>query len=113
MQTGLMQNAPLLISGILAHAARAHADREIVSRLVGEALWRYDYAGLASRAAQAATMLRGLGIEAGDCVSSLAWNTHRHYELFFAVPGIGAVLHTANPRQPSAAVRQLLRRMRR
>ncbi len=98
MQTGLMQNAPLLISGILAHAARAHADREIVSRLVGEPLWRYDYAGLASRAAQAATMLRSLGIDAGDCVSSLAWNTHRHYELFFAVPGIGAVLHTANPR---------------
>ena len=43
-------------------------------------------------------MLRALGIGPGDCVSSLAWNTHRHYELFFAVPGIGAVLHTANPR---------------
>ncbi|MCX4198293.1 AMP-binding protein, partial [Methylobacterium organophilum] len=93
-----MQNAPLLISGILTHAARAHGDREIVSRLVDEPLWRYDYAGLANRAAQAASMLRALGIGPGDCVSSLAWNTHRHYELFFAVPGIGAVLHTANPR---------------
>ncbi len=98
MQPGLMQNAPLLISGILTHAARAHGDREIVSRLVDEPLWRYDYAGLANRAAQAASMLRALGIGPGDCVSSLAWNTHRHYELFFAVPGIGAVLHTANPR---------------
>jgi len=90
MQPGLMQNAPLLISGILTHAARAHGDREIVSRLVDEPLWRYDYAGLANRAAQAAAMLRALGIGSGDCVSSLAWNTHRHYELFFAVPGIGA-----------------------
>ncbi|EXF43126.1 medium-chain-fatty-acid--CoA ligase [Pseudomonas sp. BAY1663] len=98
MQPGLMQNAPLLISSILVHAVRAHGDREIVSRLVDEPMWRYDYRGLATRAAQAASMLQELGIGPGDCVSSLAWNTHRHYELFFAVPGIGAVLHTANPR---------------
>ncbi|HYQ39673.1 MAG TPA: AMP-binding protein, partial [Pseudomonas sp.] len=93
-----MQKAPLLISSILTHAASAHGDTEVVSRLVDEPLWRYDYQRLATRAAQAAAMLQRLGIGAGDCVSSLAWNTHRHYELFFAVPGIGAVLHTANPR---------------
>ncbi|MBV2131692.1 long-chain fatty acid--CoA ligase [Pseudomonas sp. MAP12] len=93
-----MQKAPLLISSILKHAASAHGDQEVVSRLIDEPLWRYDYQGLASRAGQAAAMLQRLGIGAGDCVSSLAWNTHRHYELFFAVPGIGAVLHTANPR---------------
>lgn len=98
MLEGLMQKAPLLISGILRHAAAAHGEREVVSRLVDEPLWRYDYRGLARRAGQAANLLRRLGIDAGDCVSTLAWNTHRHYELFFAVPGIGAVLHTANPR---------------
>ncbi len=98
MLEGLMQKAPLLISSILKHAASAHGDQEVVSRLIDEPLWRYDYQGLASRAGQAAAMLQRLGIGAGDCVSSLAWNTHRHYELFFAVPGIGAVLHTANPR---------------
>ncbi len=98
MLEGLMQKAPLLISSILKHAASAHGDQEVVSRLIDEPLWRYDYRGLATRAAQAAAMLQRLGIGAGDCVSSLAWNTHRHYELFFAVPGIGAVLHTANPR---------------
>lgn len=98
MQTGLMQQAPLSISSILTHAAAAHGDREIVSRQLDGPLWRYDYAGLAERAARAASMLRSLGIAPGDAVSSLAWNTHRHYELFFAVPGIGAVLHTANPR---------------
>lgn len=98
MLKGTMQQTPLMISGILAHAALAHGDREIVSRLVDEPLWRYDYAGLARRAGQAAAMLRSLGVQPGDLVSSMAWNTHRHFELFFAVPGIGAVLHTANPR---------------
>ncbi|WP_415844783.1 long-chain fatty acid--CoA ligase [Stutzerimonas zhaodongensis] len=98
MLKGTMQQSPLMISGILAHAALAHGDREIVSRLVDEPLWRYDYAGLAKRAGQAAAMLRRLGVRPGDLVSSMAWNTHRHFELFFAVPGIGAVLHTANPR---------------
>jgi len=98
MLKGTMQQTPLMISGILTHAAVAHGDREVVSRLVDEPIWRYDYAGLAQRAGQAASMLQRLGVKAGDMVSSLAWNTHRHFELFFAVPGIGAVLHTANPR---------------
>ena len=98
MIPGLMQTTPLIISGILTYAAQAHGAREIVSRLIDEPLHRYDYAGLARRAAKAAHALRGLGIKAGDRVTSLAWNTHRHLELFYAVPGIGAVLHTANPR---------------
>ncbi|NLC02255.1 MAG: long-chain fatty acid--CoA ligase [Pseudomonas formosensis] len=93
-----MQRVPLMISSILQHAAVAHGDREIVSRLVDEPLWRYDYAGLAERAGRAANMIKRLGVGQGDFVSTLAWNTHRHYELFFAVPGIGAVLHTGNPR---------------
>lgn len=98
MIPGLMQTTPLMISGILTYAAQAHGAREIVSRLIDEPLHRYDYAGLAGRAAQAAHALRRLGIKAGDRVTSLAWNTHRHLELFYAAPGIGAVLHTANPR---------------
>jgi fatty-acyl-CoA synthase len=98
MLPGLMQDAPLQISAILTHAARAHGEREIVSKLVDEPLWRYDWAGCERRSRQAAQMLGTLGIAGGDRVSSLAWNTHRHLELFYAVPGIGAVLHTANPR---------------
>lgn len=96
---GQMQPAQLLIGSILAYAAQAHATREIVSREIGsDSLWRYDYAGLAHRTAQAANMLAELGLKAGACVSSLAWNTHRHLELFYAVPSLGAILHTANPR---------------
>ena len=97
---GLMQPRPLAIIDIIRFAGRAHPGREIVSRTIDEPLWRYDYRRCLARVAQAAHMLRGLGVGAGDMVSSLAWNTHRHFELFFAVPGLGAVLHTANPRLP-------------
>jgi acyl-CoA synthetase (AMP-forming)/AMP-acid ligase II len=98
MLPGLMQQTPLLISSILSYAASAHDRREIVSRGIEEPIWRYDYAGLAARAGRAATALADLGVTSGERVTSLAWNTHRHLELFFAVPGLGAVLHTANPR---------------
>ncbi len=98
MIPGLMQHSSLQVSAILNYAAAAHPRREIVSRLIDEPTWRYDYAGLAKRAARAAHVLLGLGVRPGDRVSSLAWNTHRHLELFYAAPGFGAVLHTANPR---------------
>jgi acyl-CoA synthetase (AMP-forming)/AMP-acid ligase II len=98
MLPGLMQQTPLLISSILSYAAKAHGRRAIVSRGIDEPLWRYDYAGLAQRVGRAATALESLGVGSGDRVTSLAWNTYRHLELFFAVPGLGAVLHTANPR---------------
>ncbi len=100
MYPGLMQNTPLNISKIIEYAALAHGDREIVSRNVDEPIWRSNYAGTARRAAQGAHWLASINIKAGDRVSSLAWNNHRHFELFFAVPGMGAVLHTANPRLP-------------
>ncbi len=95
---GLMQPAQLLVSSILTYAEQAHGTREIVSRQIDEPMWRYDFAGLARRARQGAKALRRLGVGSGDRVSSLAWNTHRHLELFYAAPGVGAVLHTANPR---------------
>jgi acyl-CoA synthetase (AMP-forming)/AMP-acid ligase II len=97
---GLMQQCQLAIIDIIRFAAAAHPTREIVSRNIDEPLWRYDYGRCLPRVAQAAQMLGALGIVAGDRVTSLAWNNHRHFELFFAVPGLGAVLHTANPRLP-------------
>jgi acyl-CoA synthetase (AMP-forming)/AMP-acid ligase II len=98
MSSFYMQATPLLISSILKFGAKAHAQREIVSRLIDEPIWRYDYAGLERRCRRLANALSALGIGSGDCVSSLAWNTHRHLELLYAVPGIGTLLHTANPR---------------
>jgi 3-(methylthio)propionyl---CoA ligase len=93
-----MQTPDLQIVDILKYAARAHPKREIVSRLVDEPIWRYDYKTCLERVSQCANALRRLGVQQGDRVASLAWNTHRHLELFYAVPGVGAVLHTVNPR---------------
>jgi fatty-acyl-CoA synthase len=98
MTASHMQTPALQIIDILKFAASAHAKREIVSRLVDEPIWRYDYRSLIARAGQCGNALKPLGVRPGDRVASLAWNTHRHLELFYAVPGIGAVLHTANPR---------------
>ena len=95
---GQMQYHALRVSGILAHAARAHPHREIVSRQVDEPDWRGNYAGLAVKAARAAHALAALGVGPGDRVATLAWNSIRHLEMFYAVPGLGAVLVTANPR---------------
>ena len=98
MISGLMQQRPLLISDILKFAARAHPSVEIVSRRIDESIFRYDFAAFERRVEQAAKALLGLGVGPGDRVASLGWNTNRHLELFYAVPGVGAVLNTVNPR---------------
>ena len=95
---GLMQDRPLLISSLIEHAARYHPTVEIVSRTCEGATVRTNYERLRSRAAKLAKALLRLGVKRGDRVATLAWNTHRHMELYFAVSGIGAVLHTVNPR---------------
>src|SRR5207248_11461217 len=94
---GLMSERPLLISGILQHAANFHADTEIVSRLVDGSIHRYTYADAERRSRQLAQALLRLGIEPGDRVGTMAWNTFRHFELHFALSGNGAVCHTINP----------------
>src|SRR5437762_8476435 len=98
MMRGLMSERPLLISGILQHAANFHADTEIVSRLVDGTIHRYAYADAEHRSRQLAQALLRLGIEPGDRVGTMAWNTFRHFELYYAISGIGAVCHTINPR---------------
>ena len=94
---GLHQDHPLLIPAILEHAATNHADVAVVSHN-GVEVVRTDYARLAARARRLASALRAEGLGPDSFCGSLAWNTHRHLELFYAVTGIGAVLHTANPR---------------
>lgn len=97
-----MQSHPLLISGLIDHAVRIAADTEIVSRTIeggGDfAVHRYTYADAAKRTKRLANALRRLGIEAGHRVGTLAWNGYRHFELYFGVSGLGAVMHTINPR---------------
>ena len=95
---GLMQDRPLLISSLIEYAAQYHGSTEIVSRTVEGPIHRYDYAEARRRSMRLANALAALGIRAGDRVGTLAWNGYRHFELYFAVSGSGAVLHTINPR---------------
>jgi fatty-acyl-CoA synthase len=95
---GLMSERPLLISGIIKHAAVYHRDTEIVSRTVEGGIHRYTYEAAERRAKRLARALLKLGIRPGDRVGTLAWNTFRHFELYYAISGIGAVCHTINPR---------------
>ena len=98
LQPGLMMDRPLLISGIIEHAAAQFGDVEVVSRETHGPLVRYTYAQCAARSHKLANALKGLGLEAGSAVGSIAWNNHRHLEAYFAVSGSGMVMHTCNPR---------------
>ncbi|MGE3649307.1 MAG: AMP-binding protein, partial [Reyranellaceae bacterium] len=95
---GLMQDRPLLISQIIDFAANYYPDVEIVSRTIEGPIHRYGYGEAHKRAKKLAEALQGLGIKLGDRVGTIAWNTYRHFECYFGISGIGAVLHTINPR---------------
>ena len=95
---GLMQSHPLMIGGLLKHAARYHGTTEIVSKTVEGDLHRTDWAGIERRARRLVRALQRLGVKGGDRVATLAWNSHRHLEIYYGVSGMGAVVHTLNPR---------------
>jgi 3-(methylthio)propionyl---CoA ligase len=95
---GLMSERPLLVSAIIKHAAIYHRDTEIVSRTVEGPIHRYTYGDAERGSRRLARALLKLGIKPGDRVGTLAWNTFRHFELYYGISGIGAVCHTINPR---------------
>ena len=94
---GLMMDYPLTLTHFLERAAKLFPRKEIVSQLPS-GTHRYTYADLHRRARRLASALERLGVRPGDRVATFAWNHHRHLELYFAVPGLGAVLHTLNIR---------------
>jgi fatty-acyl-CoA synthase len=95
---GLMQDWPLLMHKVLDHAASQHGSRPVISRSVEGPITKTSYAEIRRRALKGARRLTRDGIHFGDRVGTLAWNTSRHLELWYAITGIGAVYHTVNPR---------------
>ncbi len=95
---GLMQNQNLLISDLLTHAEQSHADQTISSRRVEGDIHHYSFKECADRTKQLANALTAAGINRGDRIATIAWNNYRHLELYFAVSGLGAIVHTINPR---------------
>jgi len=105
---GLMQQRNLLLSSIIQHAARWHPNGEIVSRMSETHLHRTDYATIERRSRRLANVLRSLGVNHGDRVATMAWNTYRHLELYWAISGMGAVCHTVNPRLAPDDIRYIM-----
>src|SRR6202020_1713999 len=95
---GLMQNRPLLISGLIDYASTWHGGREIVSRDAEGAIHRSNYDAVAARAKSVANAVDALAAGRGDRVATLAWNGWRHLEIYYGVTSSGRVLHTVNPR---------------
>src|ERR1051326_56504 len=94
---GLMMTPPLRLPPLLERAERYFGDREVVTR-TANAVRRSTWREIGSRARRLASALDGLGLDPFDRVATLAWNTGRHVELYYAVPGSRRVLHTLNLR---------------
>ena len=95
---GMMMNRPLKISDIITYSADNHPDAEIVSVRTEGDIHRTNYLETSKRIAQLANGLETIGVKTGDRIATLAWNGYRHFELYYAISGIGAVCHTLNPR---------------
>lgn len=93
-----MQSYALTVDKFLDHAAKWFGDREIVTAGAG----RIGYSDLRIRANRLSGALLGLGLQAGDRIATLAWNTQHHLETYYAVMGAGMVCHTLNPRLTAA-----------
>lgn len=92
-----MMNTPLTLVSLVERAEKFFPKKEIVSRTLG-GIQRFNYQEMGARTRSLASALESLGVEKGDRVGTLAWNHHRHLEAYFAIPSMGALLHTINIR---------------
>ncbi len=95
---GLMMDRPLTIASLIDHAARYHGGTEIVSVEADGDVLRSDWAGVGVNARRLGSALQKHDIGIGDRVGTLAWNHHRHLEIYFGVSSAGMICHTINPR---------------
>lgn len=98
IKNGNMQQMPLLVSSLIEHATKNHAHTEVVSRTIEGGIHRYRWCDVNRRAKQLANALRHIGVKPGERVATIAWNGYRHLESYYAVSGMGAIIHTINPR---------------
>src|SRR5687768_6210472 len=92
-----MQDRPLTITEIFKHGRKIHAQSEVVT-FMGDGSRRASFAEVAERIGKLANALQRLGVKAGDRVATFCWNHQEHLEAYFAVPCMGAVMHTLNLR---------------
>lgn len=106
---GLMMHCNLNITSIMRHAMTVHAEQEIVSlKSDGTTVHRYRYKDAFKRVAQFAHVLDQLNISQQAKVGTLAWNTHQHMELHYAIPCSGRIYHTINPKLLDEQIQQII-----
>jgi fatty-acyl-CoA synthase len=99
MLTGLMMDDfPLSLTAVVERTEQLSSEREVISRRPDGQVHRTTFGACAGRARRLASALSALGIADGDRVATLLWNQPEHLEMYFAVPLMGAVIHTLNPR---------------
>jgi fatty-acyl-CoA synthase len=95
---GLIMDYPLTLTHFFERTRKVFPKKMLGTRVPGVGLVKSTYADFADRTARLAAALDRLGVRTGDRVGTLAWNSHRHLEVYFAAPLMGAVLHTVNLR---------------
>jgi len=95
---GNMMFQPLLISSMIEHAGRYHADTEVISKNTDTTITVTNWGEIHQNSKRFANALQQLGLAQGDRVATIAWNNHRHLESWYAISGSGLVCHTINPR---------------
>ncbi len=99
MMLGQMMNYPLTVQSIIEYGNRVFPHKEIVSKMPDGSWHRYTNAEMYKRTKRlASALISRLGIQPGDRVATFAWNHYQHFELYFAIPGVGAVCHPLNIR---------------
>ncbi len=102
-----MQDVPLSITALFRRGVDVFPDSEVIT-FEGERARHTSYKVVAQRVQRLASALQGLGIAPGDRVGTLCWNHQEHIEAYFAIPCMGAVLHTLNLRLPPAQLAQII-----
>jgi fatty-acyl-CoA synthase len=108
MISSTMQDFPLTVSTIMRHGASIYGGSECVTWTGEGSPRRASFRAVAANAARLASALTKLGIGGNDPVGTLCWNNQEHLEAYFAVPGMGAVLHTLNLRLPPAQIAHIV-----
>ncbi len=94
----LMQDFPLRVTSIIDHAAKYHPERKIISKDTKGTVTDTNYKNIHRNSKKVADGLQKLGVKKGDVIGVMAWNNHCHLEVWYGIPGIGAVNHNLNPR---------------
>ena len=105
---GLMMNSPLTINSVMNYADKIFPDVEIVSVTSDNPRHRYTYKQAFARTRQLANVLKKLALKPSDRVATLAWNDHRHFELYYAISCSNYVCHTINPRLFSEQIKFII-----